>query len=545
MTMEYYKLLDFTIEPFSNSPDPRLFYHSRQHLEVLQKLEISIRLKRGLNVVIGDIGTGKTTVSRQLIQELSKDRAIEYHLILDPGFSSVQGFLTYILGLLVQEIPEEIQDENSLKESIKAHLFIKGIDKNINIVLVIDEGQKLSLENLEVLRELLNFETNDQKLLQMVIFAQNEFEESLDKVKNFQDRINFKYNLTSLNFKESKGLIQYRLNQSFAREKQHPVFSATAFIAIYWATKGSPRKIVTLCHQVLLALITRDKKKAGFFLIRSCVKESPYFKKSRQVPVLSTFIVLTVIVLAGIYYSGYFVKKSQKPILETPSVISKSPAPDTKPDANPLKKKTPSITKPVVLAKKKPAIHTPATQPAEAGVPVVAMPLNQSDQSGPSGQSGPSSKDTYGSILVPANATVYSMISLVYGEFTPELLSQVMAFNSSISSPGKVLSGLPMYFPVPREKKEYPDHMVFLLILQTRDFNRAFTVAASARYNDLDVRILPFQSQDKGYNFNVIINKPFENQEEALAFLGKIEPGISAVPGNVISLKTNYLMDKG
>jgi general secretion pathway protein A len=507
MTMEYYKLLDFTIEPFSNSPDPRLFYHSRQHLEVLQKLEISIRLKRGLNVVIGDIGTGKTTVSRQLIQELSKDRAIEYHLILDPGFSSVQGFLNYILGLLVQEIPEEIQDENSLKESIKAHLFTRGIDENINTVLVIDEGQKLSLENLEVLRELLNFETNDQKLLQMVIFAQNEFEESLEKIKNFQDRINFKYNLTSLNFKESKGLIQYRLNQSFAREKQHPVFSATAFIAIYWATKGSPRKIVTLCHQAILTLITRDKRKADFFLIRSCTQVSPYFKKNKQIPIFLTFSLLSTIILAGFYYSGYFVKKNQDPVLNAS-----------------------------FSSKKTPVLHTPANQSADPEIPggkITSKQLN------------PSPKDIYGSTLVPANATVYRMISIVYGEFTPELLSQVMAYNSSISSPSKVLSGLPIHFPVPREEKKYPDHMVFLLILQTRDFHRAFTVAASARYNDLDVRILPFQRQDKGYNFNVIIDKAFENQEEALAFLEKIEPGISAVPENVISLKTSDLMGKG
>ncbi len=505
--MEYYKLLDFTIEPFSNSPDPRLFYHSKQHLEVLQKLEISIRLKRGLNVVIGDIGTGKTTVSRQLIQELSKDQSIDYHLILDPGFSSVQGFLTHILELLIQEIPEEIQDENSLKESIKAHLFTRGIDEDINTVLVIDEGQKLSLENLEILRELLNFETNDQKLLQIVIFAQNEFEESLENVKNFQDRINFKYNLNSLNFKESRGLIQYRLNQSFARGKQRTIFSPAAFIAIYRATKGSPRKIITLCHQAILSMITRDQKKAGFFLIKSCTKVSPYFFKKKHSPILLTFCFLVAIIIGSFYYSGYFVKKNRNAGLES-NFSSK-------------------IT---------PVLHTPANKSADQKIPCTAITPEKLNSS---------PNDVYGSILVPANATVYRMISLVYGEFTPELLNQVMACNNNISSPGKVLSGLPIYFPVPRKAKTYPDHIVFLLILQTQDFNQAFTVAASARYNDLDVRILPFPRQDKGYEFNVIIDKLFENKDEALTFLGKIEPGISAVPENITSLKTTDLTDKG
>ncbi len=262
--MDYFKLFDFKIEPFSNSPDPRLFYHSKQHNEILQQLEISIRLKRGLNVVIGDIGTGKTTISRQFIQNISNDKAIEYYLILDPWFNSTHAFLTHLFKLLMPESFEPGLDENSLKERIKTHLFSRGIDENINMVLIIDEGQKLSLKSLEVLRELLNFETNDQKLLQIVIFAQNEFDQSLDKVKNFQDRINFRYNLTNLNFRESKQLIQYRLHESFITGKQRSVFSAAAFIAIYRFSKGSPRKIVNLCHQIILSLIIKKKKKQGF-----------------------------------------------------------------------------------------------------------------------------------------------------------------------------------------------------------------------------------------------------------------------------------------
>ena len=222
--MDYYKLFDFKIEPFSNSPDPRLFYQSKNHLKVLQKLEISIRLKRGLNVVIGDIGLGKTTVSRQMIKNISNDKSIEYYLILDPGFRDSYGFLFHILQLMEKTAPDPDVDENTIKEKIKSFLFTHGIDNNKNIVLIIDEGQKLSLDNLEVLRELLNFETNDQKLLQIVIFAQNEFEQSLNKVKNFQDRINFRYNLTTLNFEESKKLIQYRLHKSFVTGKKKKLF---------------------------------------------------------------------------------------------------------------------------------------------------------------------------------------------------------------------------------------------------------------------------------------------------------------------------------
>ncbi|SDU10482.1 ExeA family protein [Desulfobacula phenolica] len=505
--MDYYKLLDFKMEPFSNSPDPRLFYRSSQHLEVLQKLEISIRLKRGLNVVAGDIGTGKTTVSRQLIQKISNDTAIEYYLILDPGFRSVHGFLTCIVQLMMGEPLDGNLDESNLKERIKTHLFTRGVDENINTVLVIDEGQKLSLDCLEVLRELLNFETNSQKLLQIVIFAQNEFDQSLDQVKNFQDRINFRYTLTALNFKESKALIQHRLNQSFVQGKQRPVFSAAAFVIIYAATKGSPRKMVTLCHQVILALIIKDREKAGAFFVRSCVKKMIIPKSNRQRRVLLAGIILAGIILAGGYSFGYFYRP-----LKTPKQI-----------LYPVSRSMP-VSHTGIDVHKNPSIQTVPPSPA----PVLPS----------------SSSDVYGSILVPEDATIYRMITLVYGKFSPELLNQVMAYNSTISAPDRLLSGFPVRFPVPAEETDYPDHTTFLVIYQTREFNRAFNLASSVVYRDLDVRILPFHCQDIGYQFNVVVDTPFNNLETALAFLRKVPPGIAAVPQNAASLKSCRLIIK-
>ena len=289
--MNYFKILNFEREPFSNSPDPGLFYNSKQHLEALQKLEISVRLKRGLNVILGDIGTGKTTLSRQLIQKISHDDTIKYYVMLDPGFDSTGAFLRYLLHLFQPEEQYDTDDEAVLKEIIKKHLFSYGVNNQINIVIIIDEGQKLSLDCIEVLRELLNFETNDQKLLQIVIFAQNEFEQSLNQVENFIDRINFYYQLKPLNFKESKGLIKYRIETCFIRGQSRPLFSALGYFMIYKATRGFPRKIITLCHQILLSLITQNKSKADFFLIRSCALNVFPAKKQKRPVFLSLFLV--------------------------------------------------------------------------------------------------------------------------------------------------------------------------------------------------------------------------------------------------------------
>ncbi len=298
--MAYYSILNFQKEPFSNTPDPRLFYHSRQHLEILQKLEISIRLKRGLNLVMGDVGTGKTTLSRRLIRKIQDDEKLDHHLILDPGFDSAREFLSHLNQLLTGQVTENLENETRLKESLKTHLFSKSVDENITTVLLIDEGQKASLPILEALRELLNFETNDEKLLQIILFAQNEFASVLEGIENFKDRISFQYRLTPLGFKESKGLIQYRLNHSFTPGMARSLFTGPAYWTIHRNTRGSPRKIVTLCHQIILTMIIQKKEKAGYLLVRSCIKKSSVANTDKLAVPAGCFFVLGGLIIAAL-----------------------------------------------------------------------------------------------------------------------------------------------------------------------------------------------------------------------------------------------------
>ena len=142
--MQYYKLLQLDREPFSNSPDPDYFFQSDQHLGCLQKLELSLRLKRGLNVVIGDVGTGKTTLCRQLIRNFAQDDEFETHLILDPSFDHPPVFLRMLHELFYGNPPIGRLTETELKERIKQRLFSMGVDRNKTLVLIIDEGQKIS-----------------------------------------------------------------------------------------------------------------------------------------------------------------------------------------------------------------------------------------------------------------------------------------------------------------------------------------------------------------------------------------------------------------
>ena len=202
--MEYFRILNLSKEPFSNSPEPEFFYQSHQHVGCLQKLELAVRLRRGLNVVIGEVGTGKTTLCRQLIRRFGDDDKVETHLLLDPHFSVPMEFLSTIAEMFnVEGTSDPGVTEWQLREGIKNYLFEEGVNRQKTVVLIVDEGQKIPDFCLEIMRELLNYETNEYKLLQIVIFAQTEFEDSLKRNPGIADRISFSVSYTHLRAHET------------------------------------------------------------------------------------------------------------------------------------------------------------------------------------------------------------------------------------------------------------------------------------------------------------------------------------------------------
>src|SRR5512147_26552 len=266
--MDYFSILNLNREPFSNSPDPDYFYHSRQHLDCLQKLELSLHLRRGLNVIIGEVGTGKTTLCRQLIRRFAQRKEMETHLILDPLFKDSGDFLATVVKLLSgRKVPEGTTDWQA-KEFIKHSLFRKGVDQKKITVLIIDEGQKIPAFCLELLREFLNYETNEYKLLQIVIFAQKEFEAIIRQHPNFGDRINLYHLLRPLGLQDTRLMIKFRLEKSSTTPKKLDLFTLPALLAVYRASGGYPRKIINLCHQCILAMIIQNKSKVGYRLVR-------------------------------------------------------------------------------------------------------------------------------------------------------------------------------------------------------------------------------------------------------------------------------------
>lgn len=264
--MSYYSVLGLEKEPFSTSPDPNFLYKSKSHISALHRLEIAVRLKRGLSILLGDVGTGKTTIARTIIQSFRSEVNFVFHIVLDPYYKTRIQFVSSLCRIF--GLNYVFSDE---PEGVERYLFQKGVIENKSVVLIIDEGQKLNHRCIEVLRTLLNYETNEFKLLQLVIMAQLEFLEKAGKVRNFMDRVAFKYVLNPLDEEETKEMIKFRLAQA-GYSGSDLLFTDGAVHEIYNYSRGYPRRITDICHQALENIVMYDKKNVDADLIKNLIR---------------------------------------------------------------------------------------------------------------------------------------------------------------------------------------------------------------------------------------------------------------------------------
>ena len=268
--MELFESIGLKADPFTTSPNPDLFFPAKEHKQCLEGLELAIRMRRGLSVVRGGIGTGKTTISRKLIQNFSSDDDVkfEFYPVLDPKFESELVLLQHLVDLfgIEEEAGKSVID---CRNQIEHHLIKAGVEDGRVLVLVIDEGQNLKGEFLDVFRTLLNFETDDFKLLQLVIFGQPEMTSIIHEYPNFEDRITFNFELGPLDFDSVEGIIKHRLAEKGGGEREY--FTINAIRAIHNQTQGYPRKINKLCHQLLLNMMSEKQEVVSLNIVENTI----------------------------------------------------------------------------------------------------------------------------------------------------------------------------------------------------------------------------------------------------------------------------------
>ena len=211
-------------------------------------------------MVLGDVGTGKTTLSRKLIQDLKNREDCLFHIMLDPIFENNTLFMQSLVRdfSMLPETSGQTLSMTDLRERLERFLFQKGVVENKTVILIIDEAQKLNATSVEVLRVLLNYETNQFKLLQLVLLGQIELLSTLRGLPNFLDRISFKTLLNPFDYGEMKEMIYFRIGQAGYHSKMD-LFLEEALKEIYHYSKGYPRKVTMLCHRALKEMLMRNK----------------------------------------------------------------------------------------------------------------------------------------------------------------------------------------------------------------------------------------------------------------------------------------------
>lgn len=273
--MSYYRILGLEREPFSTSPDPAFFYQSREHTSALYRLRIAIELKRGLSLILGDVGTGKTTLSRRLAQLLRVESDVLMTMVLNPIYDTETQFLADLAARFHITVEgRNNPDPTALDHmnAIEKFLFEKCVEEEKTIILLIDESQKMSDPCLEVLRSLLNYETNEYKILQVVLMGQMELLPRISRIKNLWDRIALKYVINPIEESEVKELIGFRLRRA-GYVSRYPMFSDKAVNAIYNYTQGYPRKIALICHDALERLIMDKKEMVDKELVQELIQK--------------------------------------------------------------------------------------------------------------------------------------------------------------------------------------------------------------------------------------------------------------------------------
>lgn len=267
--MSYYRILGLHDEPFSTSPDPSYFFLSRQHKAALTRLRIALSLKRGMSIIVGDVGTGKTTLSRKLSQILKEEPDVSFHMILNPYFKTQKQFLSRLVQLFHAPVTQKRPSGLDCIEAVEQFLYRTGVQEKRRVVLLIDEAQLLPDYVLEILRILLNYETNEFKILQLVLVGQMELVPLLSSMPNFWDRIALKCVIKPLDVNETKDMIRFRLSQ--AGYQGDGLFSDEAIRLIHEQTRGYPRQMAMFCHNILETLVMQDRKMVDEALVKELI----------------------------------------------------------------------------------------------------------------------------------------------------------------------------------------------------------------------------------------------------------------------------------
>ena len=292
-------------KPFSIAPDPRYLYMSELHREALAHLLYGISNDGCLILLTGDVGTGKTTVSRCLTEQLPEKTDIA--IILNPKLTIIELFKTICEEFAIA-VDHDSSSSKTYIDNLNSYL-LEAHAKGRSCALLIDEAQNLDMEILEQLRLLTNLETNSHKLLQIILIGQPELRDMLSspQLTQINQRITSRYHLLPLKTNDAKKYIQHRIR--IAGGPDGSLFSRQAVKHVIRISKGIPRLINVMCDRALLGAYAENMDSVDLKIMKKAVKEvtvesKPSFFSFRPFTVALLLFLLGICLPASLYFSN-------------------------------------------------------------------------------------------------------------------------------------------------------------------------------------------------------------------------------------------------
>jgi general secretion pathway protein A len=455
----YNEFYGFSEQPFTVTPNPKFLFFTESHREALAAMAYGIKERKGFVSIAGETGTGKTTLIRQLLNDLDSNVKVVFIAQTKVTFEQLLRGVLLELGM-----PVGYQDKPSLIRQFNRYL-IERLGQDENLAIIIDEAQHLSIETMEEFRLLSNLETDTSKLVQIILVGQPELEDKLNskELRQLKQRIAVRRRILPLREEDARRYIEHRLKMVGSSTSQ--VFTPDAVAMICHYCKGIPRAINILCDNAFLIGYDHGKKKINALIIQEVIRhmealperefigeEAGNKKRMRtsslrlknlvsrfSYVVIALFCLVLIILLSSEYILNIKKNSELKPSAQQPVDDQKVAAP-------------PAETESAV---------TPAAAPTPAAdeKPRVLNPLSPPPVS-PAIQTPPKPEIRVNIVIVEESATIRSLSQKYYKLSNTTLVDYILRFNPGITNPDLVKA---------KEKINIPEVNEEALIIQAPD----------------------------------------------------------------------------